>query len=61
MPFVELEDKEWQQVLGLLAEAPWRIVNPLLMKIGAQLQPQPPSPIMSQQRRDSDGKEVGHE
>lgn len=34
---VDLTDQEWQQVLGILAMAPWRDANPLLMKIGEQL------------------------
>lgn len=38
---VELNYQEWQQVLGLLSEGPWRIANPLLMKIGEQLRVQP--------------------
>lgn len=37
---VELEDEEWKSVLGCLAQAPWTIANPLLMKMGAQLQQQ---------------------
>jgi hypothetical protein len=35
---VELEEHEWQQAMGLIALGPWREANPLLMKIGAQLQ-----------------------
>ena len=37
MPSVDLEDSEWQVVLGMIAAAPWRDANPLLMKIGQQL------------------------
>ena len=40
MPAVNLTDQEWQQVLTLISEAPWRIANPLLMKIGNQLREQ---------------------
>lgn len=40
MPVVNLSDTEWQQVLGIIATAPWRDANPLLMKIGAQLKTQ---------------------
>ena len=39
MPAVNLTDQEWQQVLTLISEAPWRIANPLLMRIGNQLRP----------------------
>jgi hypothetical protein len=37
---VALDPEEWQQVMGLIAEAPWRLANPLLMKIGEQLRVQ---------------------
>ena len=40
MARVDLTDQEWQQVMTLLADGPWRVSNPLLMKIGAQLQAQ---------------------
>lgn len=40
MAHVELNDQEWQQVLGILGEAPWKIAHPLLMKIGNQLRTQ---------------------
>lgn len=37
---VYLSEREWQAVMGLISLAPWRDANPLLMKIGAQLQQQ---------------------
>jgi hypothetical protein len=37
---VNLTDQEWGQVMGLLSEAPWKIANPLLMKVGEQLRMQ---------------------
>lgn len=37
---VSLDNEEWQKVLGILAQAPWNIANPLLMKIGEQLRKQ---------------------
>ena len=40
MSRVELDENEWQQVLGILSTAPWRDANPLLMKIGNQLRDQ---------------------
>lgn len=40
MPSVELTEQEWQQLMALLAEAPWRVANPLLMRIGQQLNAQ---------------------
>jgi hypothetical protein len=44
MPSVELNDQEWQQVINILATAPWAQANPLLMRIGGQLQGQRPAP-----------------
>lgn len=35
---VRLDNEEWQRVLGILAQAPWSTANPLIMKIGQQLQ-----------------------
>jgi hypothetical protein len=72
MPSVELTDQEWQQVMGILSTAPWRDANPLLMKIGAQLQQQttikqtgltPPSAEELKRMGGAiraDGKEVRH-
>ena len=37
MPSITLDNNEWQQVLAILATAPWHQANPLLMKIGNQL------------------------
>jgi hypothetical protein len=34
---VRLPLEEWQKVLGILAQAPWSQVNPLIMAIGEQL------------------------
>lgn len=35
---IELAEDEWQRVLAVLAQAPWSTANPLIMKIGAQMQ-----------------------
>jgi hypothetical protein len=65
MAMVTLEDQEWQQVLALLSDAPWRVANPLLMKIGQQLQAQ--RAMQSKQPTevgitpDGNGKEARHE
>lgn len=67
MPTVNLEDQEWAQLMALIANAPWRDANPLLMKIGAQLREQArPSGVQSAPpggsvRLDLDGKEARHE
>lgn len=59
MAVVQLEDVEWQQVLGLMSLGPWREANPLLMKIGQQLQQQAPPPVNPAGiRLDSNGREV---
>lgn len=42
MASVQLEDEEWQRVLAVLAQAPWQVANPLIMKIGEQLRAQAP-------------------
>ena len=44
MPSVVLDDGEWQQVIAILAQAPWQTANPLLMKIGGQLRGQSGAP-----------------
>lgn len=35
---VDLTKQEWDMVMAVLAKAPWDVANPLLMKIGGQLQ-----------------------
>jgi hypothetical protein len=40
MPTVDLSIEEWQQMMALISEGPWRVANPLLMKLTAQLQHQ---------------------
>jgi hypothetical protein len=40
MPVVDLDANEWQHVMAMISSAPWRDANPLLMKIGQQLQQQ---------------------
>jgi hypothetical protein len=57
---VELEDQEWQQVLAIIATAPWRDANPLLMKIGNQLRQQTTAAPAGKPIR-TDGKEQHHE
>lgn len=34
---VKLPLDQWQQVLGILSQAPWATANPLIMAIGEQL------------------------
>lgn len=38
MATVELDDKEWQQVVAVLSNGPWNVVNPILTKLAQQLQ-----------------------
>jgi hypothetical protein len=63
MPSVELDDTEWSHVMGIIATAPWRDANPLLMKIGAQLRGQQHPAAASKQppTLDGNGKEISHE
>ena len=56
MPGVILEPNEWGQVMAILATAPWRDANPLLMKIGEQLRQhvqQPPEQPFEQPKAHS--------
>jgi hypothetical protein len=41
---VRLPIEQWQQVLGIIAQAPWATANPLIMSIGDQLRAQAPKP-----------------
>jgi hypothetical protein len=34
---VRLQIEQWQQVLAILATAPWSTANPLIMALGEQL------------------------
>lgn len=40
---VTLTEREWQAVITALANQPWHIANPLLMRIGEQLRNQQPT------------------
>jgi hypothetical protein len=60
MPSVELDEQEWQQVINLIAQAPWTVANPLLMKIGNQLRTQTLPAERSNIRLNADGKEAHH-
>lgn len=42
---VTLKKEQWEQILNVLADVPWRISNPLLMAIGSQLRLQHEAPI----------------
>jgi hypothetical protein len=35
---ISFEAQQWNQVLAIIGEAPWRIVNPLMVGITEQLQ-----------------------
>jgi hypothetical protein len=48
MSVVDLTDQEWNQVMAILGEAPWRVSNPLLMRLGEQLRRQQQTPINKQ-------------
>lgn len=56
---VRLEMQEWNQLLAVLAQAPWNVANPLIMKIGEQLRAQQQGELLqAQQRGNSDGRET---
>lgn len=66
---VELSEQEWQQLLFVLGNAEgkginWSLTNPLLMKIGQQLQAQATASVVKpphEIRLNADGgKEEGH-
>ena len=61
---VELSDAEWQQLLNILGttkEHAWVVTNPLLMKIGGQLQMKQAAGPPPGSKLDSNGKEVRNE
>ena len=65
MSTVELNDNEWGQVMSIIGDAPWKQANPLLMKIGQQLQAQAmmvaTPPRQDQEPRASgNGQEINH-
>lgn len=51
MSTVTLTEQEWQQVMAIISTAPWRDANPLLMKIGQQLQAQQTSESLADRLR----------
>ena len=51
---VEMDREEWDRVLMIIAEKPWSIANPLIMKIGGQIQRQA---MMVQSPIKKDGKD----
>lgn len=62
MPAIELSDNEWGQVMQLISEGPWRVANPLLMKIGEQLRAQHTAIINpSALKANGPEKEVSHD
>lgn len=60
MAHVELTEQEWQQVIAMIAMAPWREANPLLMKIGQQLQTGAPPEVRDKPAKVRNGKEAVH-
>ena len=65
MPIVELSDNEWGQVMSIIGDAPWKQANPLLMKIGQQLQAQALAANAATQadreiRSSGNGQEINH-
>jgi len=63
MSSIELTDQEWGVLMSILSDAPWKVANPLLMKIGEQLRQQVATKTMmgGGTRIDANGREVSHE
>ena len=57
MPIVDLKTEQWNQVINILANAPWRDANPLLVEISQQLQAQQRTAVSTP---DSASKGDGH-
>ena len=62
---VDLTDQEWAQVMFVLANAEgkgitWGMVNPLLMKMGQQLQIKQAGKAEYTPKRKNSGEEVKH-
>ena len=53
---VNLEQQEWSQLLAILAQAPWNVANPLIMKVGEQLRLQTPGQGASVGRANGSGE-----
>lgn len=45
MPSIDLSEQEWNQVMAIIGDAPWKIAHPLLMRMGQQLQAQRQPPV----------------
>jgi len=61
MTAIELTEQEWAQVMAILATAPWRDANPLLMKIGEQLRlKHMPANLNPGSQPEGNGKENRH-
>jgi hypothetical protein len=65
MTEVRLDTQEWNQLLQILAQAPWSVANPLIMKIGEQLraaQPQPglANPVSAEGHKGNSADKVEH-
>jgi hypothetical protein len=59
---IELPLEQWQQVLSILARAPWAEANPLIMAIGEQARAQaaaPPAPAPTRRGNGAD-EEAAH-
>jgi hypothetical protein len=60
MTDVRLEPQEWNQLLQILAQAPWNVANPLIMKIGEQLRARQQGELLQGQQHppgNSDGRD----
>jgi hypothetical protein len=61
---IELPLEQWQQVLSILARAPWSEANPLIMAIGDQARAQaaaPPAAAPTRRGNGVDAEAASHE
>jgi hypothetical protein len=47
---ITLEAQQWNAVLGALGEAPWRLSNPIIQRIVAQIEQSQGEPVPLEQR-----------
>lgn len=55
---VAMEPQAWQQVVNLLAEAPFKVSAPLILEIQRQLSPQLGPPVASRQNGEAVAPEI---
>jgi hypothetical protein len=57
---ITLEAQQWNIVLGALGEAPWRLSNPVIQRIVAQIQQSQGEPVPLEQRGNGIDEHASH-